>query len=209
MLMKKIFTLISLAAVALTASAQGTYAIAEGDAPKSTDKITSVPNITLTYGESGGADFGAAVADATLTDFGFTAYTAGNGTNGNKAGGTFYIFEPTVAGKLTVGVVLNAEKSFFIEENGAALDDYNGITVSEKYYGTYTFDVKAVSSFKVYVAGSKLGFYGFVFSTGDTTDIQSVKASANDNAAYDLLGKKVNASYKGIVIKNGKKFIQK
>ena len=39
--------------------------------------------------------------------------------------------------------------------------------------------------------------------------IQSVKAAQNDGAIYNLAGQKVNASYKGVVIKNGKKFLQK
>lgn len=37
--------------------------------------------------------------------------------------------------------------------------------------------------------------------------VQSVKVA--DNARYNLAGQKVDASYKGIVIQNGKKFIQK
>ena len=42
------------------------------------------------------------------------------------------------------------------------------------------------------------------------TAIQQVKAGkAEDGARYNLAGQKVGASYKGIVIQNGKKFIQK
>ena len=45
---------------------------------------------------------------------------------------------------------------------------------------------------------------------GGATGIQNVqvKKAAND-AIYNLAGQKVNASYKGIVIKNGKKYLQK
>ena len=43
----------------------------------------------------------------------------------------------------------------------------------------------------------------------ETEAIQSVKAAQNDGAIYNLAGQKVNASYKGVVIKNGKKFLQK
>jgi hypothetical protein len=39
--------------------------------------------------------------------------------------------------------------------------------------------------------------------------IQSVKATKNDGAIYNLAGQKVSASYKGVVIKNGKKYLQK
>ena len=42
------------------------------------------------------------------------------------------------------------------------------------------------------------------------TAIQTVKsAKAENGAIYNLAGQKVNASYKGVVIKDGKKFIQK
>ena len=44
----------------------------------------------------------------------------------------------------------------------------------------------------------------------DATAIKTVKAAKKfDGAIYNLAGQKVNASYKGVVIKNGKKFIQK
>lgn len=63
-----------------------------------------------------------------------------------------------------MAVVLNADKAFYIEEDGTALADYNGIKTDAKYYGTYSFAAKAGKSYKVYCAGSKLGFYGFKFT---------------------------------------------
>ena len=42
------------------------------------------------------------------------------------------------------------------------------------------------------------------------TGISNITTSEADNApAYNLAGQKVNAAYKGIVIKNGKKMIKK
>ena len=43
----------------------------------------------------------------------------------------------------------------------------------------------------------------------DGTAIQTVKKTVTDGAIYNLAGQKVNASYKGVVIKNGKKYFQK
>ena len=44
----------------------------------------------------------------------------------------------------------------------------------------------------------------------EATAIKTVKAAKKfDGATYNLAGQKVNASYRGVVIKNGKKFIQK
>ena len=66
------------------------------------------------------------------------------------------------------------------------------------------------------------GLYGAIFKgtpeilptqavvSGTPTGITNITTSATDNApAYNLTGQKVNAAYKGIVIKNGKKMIQK
>lgn len=43
---------------------------------------------------------------------------------------------------------------------------------------------------------------------GDATAIQKIEASTEDGAIYNLAGQKVNAAYKGVVIKNGKKYMK-
>ena len=49
------------------------------------------------------------------------------------------------------------------------------------------------------------------YFTSKTAGIDHVKTAdqADDGKAYDLSGSRVNERYKGIVIKNGKKYIQK
>lgn len=137
------------------------FALNEGDVYTSGQSANVNGVATITFGEEGGADFSAAAANGNVE--GYTASTGGNGINGNKAGGTFYTIKTEKEGTIEVAVVLNAGKKFYIEEDGTALAEYNGITVDSKYYGTYKFDVKAGSSYKIYCAGSKLGFYGFKF----------------------------------------------
>lgn len=96
--MKKIFTLIAVAAMAISANAQGTYALqgekdVTGPAIAAGTKITSVENMVMTFGD-GGADFKGTKYDSKLnTLLGATGFTEGNGTNGNKANGTIYYFE--------------------------------------------------------------------------------------------------------------------
>ena len=142
-----------------------TYALSLDEAHPSGD-VVSVKNeagtevATLTFGEDGGADFKAA-KKSVIADTPFNYYTEGNGTNGNSEGGTFYTIKPAYSGNVTIGVVLNNNKAFYVFEDGTALDEYNGITVETKYTGTYSFAVKAGSSYKFYCAGSKLGFHGF------------------------------------------------
>ena len=143
-----------------------TYALNAGDTFTSgqTVEVLSGSDViaTITYGENGGDDFKAAKANSSVT--GFTAFTEGNGVNGNSAGGTFYTIIPQYDGTIETAVVLNGGKAFYILENGTAMSDYNGITKNEKYYGTFSFEVKAGSTYKIYCAGSKLGFYGFNYT---------------------------------------------
>ena len=146
-----------------------TYALNEGDTFESGQSVEVKDDggstvATLVFGETGGEPFKAAAADGHVE--GFTAYTQGNGVNGNKEGGTFYTITPASDGSIDVAVVLNGGKSFFILEDGTALSDYDGIQSEDKYYGTYTFAVKGGSSYKIYCAGSKLGFYGFRYTFG-------------------------------------------
>lgn len=211
--MKKIFTLIAVCAMALTANAQGKYAMEEteevayGTQPAKDKRVT---NCKMYFGDptlESGEPFKAAQADAQVD--GYTAYTQGNGVNGNKEGGTVYVFQPAIAGNITVAVVLNAEKKFHISEDGTDMAGYEGITVAEKYYGTYTFDVKAGSTYKVWCDGSKLGFYGFEFKEGSSAGINTVKSASENGVRYNLSGQKVAEGYKGVVIMNGRKMIQK
>ena len=106
---------------------------------------------------------------------GYSAYTAGAAGNGGLTGGaTTYYFKPTESGVLRVAVSLNANKQFYIKDlgvdgwngtNGNSLFNYDGITVSSKYNGTYDFPVEANHVYAVYAEGSKLGFYGCEFFT--------------------------------------------
>ena len=107
--------------------------------------------------------FTAASSDNSLSSKGFYAYSPGNTDNGSAFGGTVYAIYPKYSGTIEVNVVLNPGKNFYILENDVALERYNGVTVSAKYQGTYTFPVKAGATYKIYATGSKLGFYGFKY----------------------------------------------
>ena len=211
--MKKIFTLIAVCAMALNVNAQGKYAMDEGEEiayGTQPAKEKRVENCKMYFGDNnfdGGEAFKAAAADGSVD--GYTAYTPGNGVNGNKDGGTMYIFMPSINGSITVAVVLNADKKFHISEDGTDMAGFEGFTVAEKFYGTYSFNVKAGSTYKVWCDGSKLGFYGFELSD-QATAVKGIKNIAENNGvAYNLAGQKVGKDYKGVVIMNGRKMIQK
>ena len=138
------------------------YTIAEGETFASGTTIER-PNITLTFGETGGPDF--LPADYNPLNHIFQNLLPGNEVNGNMPGGTFYVFSPQKDGILTIAVRQNRIKKLYIEENGTPLPEFNGVTLDESHSLEYMFTlpVKAGASYKLYCEGSKLGFYGFIF----------------------------------------------
>ena len=68
-----------------------------------------------------------------------------------------------------------------------------------------------ISPFRAYFTGIPEGATAKLnFGEDETTGISNVYAAECDNAPlYNLAGQKVNATYKGIVIKNGKKYLVK
>ena len=234
--MKKFFTLIAAVALAASVNAQGTYAVQVGDKVNAGDKITSVKNVTLTYMENAGTAFADGKATDNWADGDFTAYVCGKNSgklvSGAEPTGCAYKFETTKAGSVTVGVQLGGTKGFHIlnadfaevapasynlpaAKDGASQkftqNEKGENIIAEKSNGTVTFSVAEGGTYYVFAAGSKMGFYGFKYVTGTSTGISDIQApkSSKDGATFNLLGQKVVNDATGIVIKNGKKFINK
>ena len=234
--MKKFFTLIAAVALAASVNAQGTYAVQVGDKVNAGDKITSVKNVTLTYMENAGTAFADGKATDNWADGDFTAYVCGKNSgklvSGAEPTGCAYKFETTKAGSVTVGVQLGGTKGFHIldadfaevapasynlpaAKDGASQkftqNEKGENIIAEKSNGTVTFSVTEGGTYYVFAAGSKMGFYGFKYVTGTSTGISDIQApkSSKDGATFNLLGQKVVNDATGIVIKNGKKFINK
>ncbi len=234
--MKKFFTLIAAVAIAASMNAQGTYAVQEGDNVKAGDQISSVDNITLTYMENDDVEFAAGKKTTNWADADFTAYVCGvnNGklVSGAEPTGCVYKFETVKAGSVTVGVQLGGTKGFHIldadfaevapasynlpaAKDGASQEftqnEKGENIIAEKSNGTVTFSVAEGGTYYVLAAGTRMGFYGFKYVTGTSTGISDIQApkSSKDGATFNLLGQKVANDAKGIVIKNGKKFINK
>ena len=231
--MKKFFTLIAAVAMAASMNAQGTYAVQEGDNVKAGDQITSVENITLTYMENSGAAFTVGKAVNNWADADFGAYVCGKNSgklvSGAEPTGCAYKFETTKAGSLTVAVQLNGNKGFHILDadfaevapasynlpvKGGASQEFTQNEkgeniIAEKSNGTVTFSVAEGGTYYVLAAGTKMGFFGFKYEAGTSTGISSIEAAAkNDGKTYNMAGQQVSGSFKGLVIKNGKKFVK-
>ena len=216
-------------------NAQGTYAVAEGDVVNAGDQHTTVNYVTLTYCENAGTAFAVGKKTTNWADADFGAYVCGKNSgklvSGAEPTGCAYKFETTKAGSLTVAGQLNAAKGFHILDADfaeVAPASYNlpaakdGTSqkftqnekgeniVTAKSNGTVTINAVAGGTYYVLAAGTKLGFYGFKFTAG-TSGISNINASeaANEGATFNLMGQKVASNAKGLVIKNGKKFINK
>lgn len=234
--MKKFFTLITAVAMAASMNAQGTYAVQVGDKVNAGDQIKSVENITLTYMENDGTAFADGKATDNWADADFTAYVCGKNNGklhtGAEPTGCVYKFETVKAGSVTVGVQLGGTKGFHIldadfaevapasynlpaEKDGDSQkfeqNEKGENNIAKKSNGTVTFSVAEGGTYYVLAAGTKMGFYGFKYVTGTSTGISDIQApkSSKDGATFNLLGQKVANDAKGIVIKNGKKFINK
>ena len=76
-----------------------------------------------------------------------------------------------------------------------------------------TFSATAGETYYIFNKNTQIGFSGFEFTPkgGDTDGIVNINAStsAKKSVRYNMAGQQVNASYKGLVIENGKKFVQK
>ena len=146
--MKKIFTLIAMALMAVGANAQESYLV-NGDTNPADYEGTwykkATASVQLFYGKDGEwANKGSLnTADGDFTFDVFTHFVCGNQTpkdgeqpgNGtafsltnhkNPKSGTYYGFKPSAAGSLEVGIVLNNGKSFYVTDgDGVALSAYD------------------------------------------------------------------------------------
>ena len=232
--MKKFFTLIAAVAMAASMNAQGTYAVQVGDKVNAGDQIKSVENITLTYMENDGTAFAEGKATDNWADADFGAYVCGKNNGklhtGAEPTGCVYKFETVKAGSVTVGVQLGGNKGFHILDadfaevapasyNLPAAKDGDSQKfeqnekgeniIADKSNGTVTFSVAEGGTYYVLAAGTKMGFYGFKYEAGTSTGISSIEAAAkNDGKTYNMAGQQVSGSFKGLVIKNGKKFVK-
>ena len=113
-----------------------------------------------------------------------------------------------------------------VEKDGVVTSTWKALKING--LGVIAFPVFKDCTYIVNANGSKIAAAAFAFSKADDlvvatedgveiykgggeTAIQSakvVKVAAN-GAIYNLAGQKVNASYKGVVIKDGKKYLQK
>lgn len=252
--MKKIFTLIAVAAMAISVQAQEQYKIVKEWVPTQGSKTVvsdATASTSITYSDDPGWKASNPGNDGYGQSLGYEAGVSGTqnpkdggyGSDGKSAGsgyspasknlpnaGVYYIVKASKAGTFTLGVKIGSGKKFYVSlADGTALANTaitgtsadGAVTLSEEYVlqqGGSDFEGECAVSFAAeadkeyyfFCTGSKLTFFGYTFTAGDPTGINTVKAvEAENGAAYNLAGQKVADGFKGVVIKNGRKMIQK
>lgn len=99
---------------------------------------------------------------------------------------------------------------FILNDNYIVERKIDGKTEGRPFFGYVTFDVKANGSYYLFSSTSQPGIFGYEFIAGGSAGIRDIttdNASA-DNRIYNISGQQVSDSYRGIVIKNGKKFVK-
>lgn len=86
---------------------------------------------------------------------------------------------------------------------------------NKQFFGSVKFNAAANTKYMVFIPTGQIGLYGFNFiPAGTSTAIEDVEvanpaATIKTNVIYNLAGQVVDENYKGIVIKNGKKYLMK
>lgn len=222
--MKKIFTLIAVAAMALTASAQTKYS---WESPEGT-AVETGGKATYKSGPDGADRVN--YANANYYTLSINGKKANMGTEASANGGYIQIdlnSELAAGDVIVLTGYLNKNEAgkeaslYFAFEKGDGVDDSyiygdadnideavggkittHNFTVPEGNAGSKFFQMsRSKASTNIFL--TKLEVTG----TAGISTLQDLKAV--DGTAYNLAGQQVEKSYKGIVIVNGKKMIQK
>ena len=237
--MKKIFTLIAVAAMALSANAQKVITFGDVDSDgKIVDATVKAEyadgDFKLTYVDTNGklavdgnpAYFGTADSNQKFV----SRLKSGGKSDASKlyltltvpAKGTLSVFARTGSNSAedrTVVLTQNDTELYnkVVKEADAIMVkglDSSDADKETKVYPAITVSVEAGTVTVTFPINS-INFYAFSFladgeEPGDDTGISTVKVAENTNAAiFNLAGQQVGKNYKGVVIQNGVKRIQK
>ncbi|MBQ7419133.1 MAG: hypothetical protein IJV17_00165 [Prevotella sp.] len=82
--------------------------------------------------------------------------------------------------------------------------------VNNQFLGYVDVTLPANETYLMFSPDTQIGIYGFYFAPDGGSGIANVKAAEDVNAPiYNLAGQKVDKNQKGILIQNGKKFVNK
>lgn len=108
---------------------------------------------------------------------------------------------------------LPIDSSYVLQANPSEAAKYNNYNIGNQRKACYlVFKAEAGKSYTIMGNNWQLGFQGVKFTAG-TNGIENIsdpKQNFNQNAPiYNLAGQRVDKSYRGVVIQDGRKFVQK
>lgn len=253
--MKKIFTLIAMAAMAISANAQTDATVnwvVTSDGEKAVITPSATPSEAATaVAPTVGEGLSILEASKTWSDITFlqvqpTISDKGNNKYASCSDLKKYIdFKFTAAKEFTVkevsfdiikigtgdpniyiAIIDNDNKETLIAGGDASVessatvirrnnDDDTSISINQKHMASAVVAEGKAFTLRIYVgklANNKQVGIGNIVISGTvpgTNGINSVKVANESNAIYNLAGQQVTEAYKGVVVKNGKKMIQK
>lgn len=197
--------------------AEGTYEASSSESWTSSATATNIIELTSIKAEFlNNTSKGSTAGQGTWT---FAAYAAAD------QNGCEILFTPTSSGKLTItfgGALANNKSINMYVDNdptntlackltaddtevasGAAAP--NGVASGSGVY----YNLQGGHTYNFYCAGTKYRISGFTFDVTTGISSHSAVSSTNEDGTYNLAGQQVDKTYKGVVIRGGKKFIQK
>ena len=102
--------------------------------------------------------------------------------------------------------------TYTLNENYFVQNEIMGTDTNRPLHGYVSWAVAANTDYYMFSPRSQMGLYGFQFTAGGSSGVETIKVEKVWNAdapMYNLSGQKVDKSYKGIVIQNGRKFVNK
>lgn len=225
--MKKIFTLIAVAAMAMSVNAQKIAFSASDVAAAGTldGKVFEAGNFKLTLTDTGAKMaidensqwFG--TADAQEKSAGARLKSGGKSSSKNMitvsapSAGVLKIWARTGSSSATDrNIVLTQNETelynkVVLESEAVKVVglDETDATKETNVYPVISVEVAAGDVVVTYPVGS-INFYAFEFV--DPASVKSISVNAVNTATYNLAGQKVSEDYKGMVIKNGKKMMK-
>lgn len=231
--MKKIFTLIAIAMMAVGAQAQTitfTEVVAKGNMNGKTFGSDGFVLTCTDTSEKDGAPDPKQEIDANSQYFGtasdYTNYTHRLKTGGKSSSKNGLALSIPTAGTLKIAVRSASssadDRNMVLTQDGTEIfnqvikenesTDYETVTIEGESKIVFPIVSVEVAAGTVDITYPKNGinFYAFILEAGTPTGIENVQVAENENAPmYNLAGQQVDKNYKGVVIQNGKKFINK
>lgn len=175
---------------------------------------TTVTSSALDFAGSGITAYTATLADKTVTLNAVENVQAGTAIVLKGAEDTYYV--PVIASSSTdKGHLKSSDGTYKVNDTykkcfGLAVKDASTVRFAKIQNGTTIPVKKAFLEVDPGVSAQELNVT-FDDESGDVTGIQTLNAERNtlNGETYNLAGQKVNKSYKGLVISNGKKVIVK